>query len=68
MMCSYLANSSAWPVLLGHRKLITLAAGMLISSNTEGDLTSPVHSPSLYLQVLCWLSPAFERSSHSESQ
>lgn len=64
-MCSYLAASSAWPVLAGHRKLITLAAGMLLHFNNEGDLTFLVHSPFHYLQRQCRLSPVCVRSSYA---
>ena len=49
MMCSTLATSSAWPVLLGHRDLITLAADMVFSTYSKGDpcpLTSLSVSPS----------------------
>ena len=43
-MCSYLTTSSAWPVLLRHRKLLVMAAGMLLhgtSMGNEGDWPSP---------------------------
>ena len=45
MMCSYLATSSAWPVLLGHRDLITLAADMVLVTFSKGDpcLQQPVY-------------------------
>ena len=35
-MCSYLSTSSAWPVLLGHRDLITLATDMVLSVCRNG--------------------------------
>ncbi len=47
MMCSYLAASSAWPVLLGHRDLITLAADTVLYASTEGQV--------LFLCALCML-------------
>ena len=40
-MCSYLASSSAWPVLLDHRTLISVAAQMVFVNSSEG------HAPSL---------------------
>ena len=36
VMCSYLATSSALPVLLGHQELIALAADMVHASSTTG--------------------------------
>ena len=40
MMCSVLAASSAWPVLLKHRYLLELAADMVHSLSDQGPLPS----------------------------
>ena len=41
VMCSYLASSSAWPVLLGHRPLLKLAANLVLATLKEGSLLIP---------------------------
>ena len=52
VMCSYLATSSALPVLLGHRELIMLAADMVHASRNTGWLpTSSLNCQSFSLQV-----------------
>ena len=38
VMCSYLATSSAMPVLLGHRPLLTMAANMVLATLHAGHL------------------------------
>ena len=40
-MCSYLAASSAWPVLLGHRELLLLAADVVFVLDSSGKRTLP---------------------------
>ena len=53
-MCSYLATSSAWPVLLGHRDLIMLAADMLLSHCINGPSpSSPCSHPSAVRPAWC---------------
>ena len=38
VMCSTLATSSAWPVLMGYRDLITVAADMVLVTYSKGDV------------------------------
>ena len=42
-MCSYLSTSSAWPVLLGHRELIMLAADMVLVTARKGRVRAYQH-------------------------
>ena len=39
-MCSYIATSTAWPILLGHRELIMMAADLVLAVARKGDLPS----------------------------
>ena len=57
-MCSVLASSSAWPVLLGRRDVLTLAADMVHSfhKHDQGVLPRPAQEPisQCALCKACW--------------